>query len=65
LRQFYNEMLHDLYRSPLIIRVIETRWIRSAEHVAHVGEKQDMCRIFVRKHEGLGVPRRGLVDKRW
>jgi len=47
-----------------MIRVIETRWIRSAERVAHVGEKQDMCRIFVRKLEGLGVPRCGLVGKR-
>jgi len=57
-------MLHDLYFSPLIIRVIETRWIRSVERVANVGEKQEMCRIFVSKLEGLGVPRRGLVDKR-
>jgi len=35
-------MLHDLHRSPRIFKVIETRWIRSTERVAQVGEKQGM-----------------------
>jgi hypothetical protein len=48
-------MLRGSYFFPLITRVIETRWIRSAERVAIVGEKQEMYRIFVRKLEGLGV----------
>jgi len=34
---FNNEELHDLYSSPNIIRVIQTRRIRWAGHVARLG----------------------------
>jgi hypothetical protein len=37
-RKLHNEELHGLYSSPSIIRVIKTRRMRWAGHVACVGE---------------------------
>jgi hypothetical protein len=37
-RKLHNEELNDLYSSPNIIRVIKSRIMRWAGHVAHVGE---------------------------
>jgi hypothetical protein len=36
----HNEELNDLYSSPNIIRVIESKTMRCAGHVARVGEKK-------------------------
>jgi hypothetical protein len=36
-RRLHNEELHNLYTSPDIIRVIRSRKMRWAGHVAHVG----------------------------
>jgi len=39
--------------------------MRWAGHVAHVGERRDVCRVFLRKPEGkrpLGRPRRRRED---
>jgi hypothetical protein len=33
-RKFHNEELHDLYSSPSIIRIIKSRGMRLAGHVA-------------------------------
>jgi hypothetical protein len=33
----HNEELHDLYSSPNIVRVIKSRGMRWAEHVARMG----------------------------
>jgi hypothetical protein len=38
-RKLHNEELHDLYSSPSIIRIIESRRIRWAGHVARIGGK--------------------------
>jgi hypothetical protein len=38
-RKLHSEKLHDLYSSSNIIRVITSRRIRLAEHVAHTGER--------------------------
>jgi hypothetical protein len=38
-RKLHNEQLHDLYTSPSIIRVIKSRRIRWAGHVARIREK--------------------------
>ena len=38
----HNEELNDLYSSPNILRVIKSRKIRWAGHVAHMGERE--CR---------------------
>jgi hypothetical protein len=37
-RKLHNEEFHDLYSSPTIVRVIKSRIMRWAGHVAHIGE---------------------------
>ena len=39
-RRLHNEELNDLYSSPSIVRVIKTRRMRWAGHVAHMGEER-------------------------
>ena len=61
----HNEELNDLYASPNIVRVIKSRRMRWAGHVAHMGEKRGVYRVLVGKPEGktpLGIPRRRWVD---
>jgi hypothetical protein len=58
-RRLCNEELNDLYSSPNIIRVIKSRRMRWAGHVARMGEKRDVYRILVGRPEGrrpLGRP---------
>jgi hypothetical protein len=38
-RKSHNDELHDLYSSPNIVRVIKSRRMRWAGHVAHMGER--------------------------
>jgi hypothetical protein len=64
-RKLHNEELRDLYSSPSIIRIIESRRMRWAGHVARMGEKSNAYRLLVGKPEGkrpLGRPRRRWVD---
>jgi hypothetical protein len=64
-RKLHNEGLHDLYTSPSIIRIIKSRRMRWAGHVARMGEKRNMYRLLVGKPEGkrqLGRPRRRWID---
>jgi hypothetical protein len=64
-RKLHNEELRDLYSSPGIIRIIKSRRMRWAGHVARMGEKRDACRLLVGKPEGkrpLGRPKRRWVD---
>jgi hypothetical protein len=64
-RKLHNKELHDLYSSPSIIRIIKSRRMRWAGHVARMGEKRNAYRLFVGKSEGkrpLGRPRRRWVD---
>jgi hypothetical protein len=51
-RRLHNEELHDLYSSPSIIRIIESRRMRWAGHVARLGEKRNAYRLLVGKPEG-------------
>jgi hypothetical protein len=37
-RKLHNDELHNLYSSPNIIRVIKSRMVRWAGHVARIGE---------------------------
>jgi hypothetical protein len=56
-----------LYSSPSIIRVIKSKRMSGAGHVAGMGEKKNAYRILVGKPEGkrsLGRPRRRWVDLR-
>ena len=60
-RRLQNEELNDLYSSPNIVRVIKSRRIRWAGHVARMGEERGVYRVLVGKPEGkrpLGRPRR-------
>jgi hypothetical protein len=62
---FLNEELHDLYSSPSIIRITESKRIKWAGHVARMREKRNAYKLLVRKPEGkrpLGRPRRRWVN---
>jgi hypothetical protein len=64
-RRLHNEELNDLYASPNIVRVIKSRRMRWAEHVARMGEERGVYRVLVGKPEGkktLGRPKRRWVD---
>jgi hypothetical protein len=57
--------INDLYSSPNIVRVIKSRRMRWAGHVALMGEERGVYRVLVGKPEGkrpLGRPRRRWVD---
>jgi hypothetical protein len=60
-RKLHNEELNDLYCSPNIVRVIKSRRMRRAGHLARMGERRGVYRVLVGKPEGkrqLGRPRR-------
>jgi hypothetical protein len=60
-RKLLNEELHNLYGSSSIVRMIKSRWMRWAWHVAHMREKRNAYRILMGKPEGkrpLGRPKR-------
>jgi hypothetical protein len=66
-RKLHNEELNDLYCSPNIVRVIKSRRMRWAGHVAHMEEKRgvNVFRVLMGKPEGkrpLGRPRRRWED---
>jgi hypothetical protein len=64
-RKLHNEELRDLYSSPSLIRIIKSRRMRWAGHVARLWEKRNAYRLLVGKPEGkrpLGRPRRSWVD---
>jgi hypothetical protein len=61
-RKLHNEELNVLYSSPNIVRMIKSRRMRWAGHVALIGEERV---VLVRKHRGrrpLGRPRRRWED---
>ena len=60
-RRLHNEEINVLYSSPNIVRVIKSRRMRWAGHVARMGEEKGVYRVLVGKPEGkrpLGRPRR-------
>jgi len=73
-RRLHNEELNDLYASPNIVRVIKSRRMRWAGHVARMGEEREVYRVLVGKLEGrrplgdLGVDGwiiLGRISRRW
>jgi len=59
-RKLHNENLGDLYSLPSIVRVVKSRRMRWAGHVARMGEGSGVHRVLVGKPEGkrpLGRPR--------
>ena len=64
-RKLHNEELRDLYSLPNILRVVKSRRMRWAGHVAGMGEDRGVYRVLVGKPEGrrpLGRPGRRWVD---
>jgi hypothetical protein len=59
----HNEWLRDLYSSPNIIRIIKSRRMIWAGHVARVGEKWNAFRLLVGKPEGKRPL--GRLKHRW
>jgi hypothetical protein len=65
-RKLHNEELHNLYSSPSVIRMINSR-MRWVWHVAKIWENKNAHSILVGKPEGkrqLGRPKRRCVDNR-
>jgi hypothetical protein len=64
-RKVHNEEINDLYSSLNVVRVIKSRIMRWAGHVARMGERRGLYRALVGKPEGkrpLGRPRRRWED---
>ena len=64
-REIHNEELNDLYSLPNIVRVVKSRRMRWAGHVARMGEGRGVYKVLLGKPEGkrpLGRPRRRWED---
>ena len=64
-RKLHTEELNDLYCSPYIVRVIKSKRMRWAWHVARMGERRGAYGVLVGKPQGkgpLGGPRRRWED---
>ena len=64
-RKLHNEDLSDLYSLPHIVRVVKSRKMKCAGHMARMGEGRGVHRVLVGKPEGkrpLGRPRRRWED---
>jgi hypothetical protein len=64
-RKLHNDELHILYSSPNIVKVIKSRRMRWAGHVARNGKGRGVYRVLVGRSEGkrpLGRPRRKWED---
>ena len=60
-RRLHNEILHSLYRSPSIVRMIKSRTLRWAGHAASMEEVRSALKILTGKPTGkrpLGRHRR-------
>ena len=58
--RLHNEELHSLYRSPSLVRVIQSRRLRWAGHVARMEEGRSPFKILTGKPTGkrpLRMPR--------
>jgi hypothetical protein len=62
-RKLHNEELHNLDSSPNIIRMIKSRRLKWAGHVARIEAKRNAYRILVGKPEGKRPP--GRLRRSW
>jgi hypothetical protein len=51
-RKLHNDEFHDLYSSPNIVRMIKSRRMRWAGHVARMKEGRGVYRVLVGRPEG-------------
>jgi hypothetical protein len=61
----HSDENHDLYCLPSVIRVISSRIVRWAWHIARTGDGRDACRTLVgrpQRKSALGRPRRRWKD---
>jgi hypothetical protein len=64
-RKLHNDELHNLYSSPNIVRVVKSRRLNWAGHVARIGEGRGVSRVLIGRPEGkrpLVRPRRRWED---
>jgi hypothetical protein len=61
--RLHNEKLNDLHSSTNNLRVIKSRRMRWAGHVAYMGERRGVHRVLVGKYEGMRPP--GRPRSRW
>ena len=45
-RRLHNKELHRLYRSPNIVRVIKSRWLRWGGHIARIEKGRSALKIL-------------------
>jgi hypothetical protein len=67
-RNLHNEKLHNLYSSPSISRMIKSRRMSRAGHVARMVKKRSACSILIGKPEGmrpLEKHRRERMASKW
>jgi hypothetical protein len=57
-RKLHNEELNDLYSSPIIIRVIKSRRMRWAGHIARMKERRVVYTVLMGKPEAKKLLRR-------
>jgi hypothetical protein len=51
-RKLHNDELNDLYSLPNIVRMVKSRQMRWAGHVARMGKNRGVHRVLVGKPEG-------------
>jgi hypothetical protein len=62
-RKLHNDEIHSLYSSTIIVRVIKSRRMRWAGHVARMGKGRGIYGILVGRPEGMRPP--GRPRCRW
>jgi hypothetical protein len=64
-RKMHNDELHSLYSLPNIVKVIKSRRMRWAGHVARMGREEmfDVYRVLVRRPDGKRSL--GRLRRRW
>jgi hypothetical protein len=61
--KLHNDKLNDLYSLPNIVRVVKSKRMRWAGHVARMGLERGLHRVWVRKPEGKRPF--GRTRRRW
>jgi hypothetical protein len=57
-RRLHNAELYNLHSSSNIIRMIKSRTLRQAGHVESMGDRREVYRVLIGRHEGKRPLRR-------